>query len=387
MVCLGLGLQAYPKNIKRVNPPTLSGSSVGRATAVGRLAVVTVLLAGVATGRATAAGTLATSTIALAASAVGRATTVATLTTPRVLSGVATGRAATLARLTTGQALAGIATGRATTVAKLVMPRLLTGIAIGRATTVGKFPTITSHLLAGIATGRVTTVGALTAGAATFSPTSIPGLQLWFDASQITGKVDGDVMPSWSDLSGNARDAAQATAAKQPLYKTAIQNGKPVVRFDGVDDFMQTASTFTINQPNTIIMAAFNRAPTATLKMIQDGAVSGARQTLRRQSTQYSMYAGGVYVTQPGTSVPAWDVLTMVMNGASSALYSGGVSILTGNPGTGGLQGVTLAANYVGTEAGNHDIAEYLSYNSALSTADRQAVERYLGTKWGVAVA
>ncbi len=42
-------------------------------------------------------------------------------------------------------------------------------------------------------------------------------------------------MTDWSD---NADHAIQATASKQPVFKTNIVNGEPVFRFDGSTDYI-----------------------------------------------------------------------------------------------------------------------------------------------------
>lgn len=57
----------------------------------------------------------------------------------------------------------------------------------------------------------------------------------WYDAADIA-LADNDPVSSWTDKSGNGNTLAQGTGSKQPLYKTNIINGLPVVRFDGTDD-------------------------------------------------------------------------------------------------------------------------------------------------------
>src|SRR5689334_2613148 len=58
-----------------------------------------------------------------------------------------------------------------------------------------------------------------------------------FDASALTGLTDGQAVDSWPDSSGNGYTASAANAGSctggSPVYKTAIQNGLPVVRFSG----------------------------------------------------------------------------------------------------------------------------------------------------------
>lgn len=68
-------------------------------------------------------------------------------------------------------------------------------------------------------------------------PRLIPGLALWLDASDprtinAGAPADGDPVSAWRDKSGAGHDAAQATAINQPAFKTAILNGRSIVRFD-----------------------------------------------------------------------------------------------------------------------------------------------------------
>ncbi len=73
-------------------------------------------------------------------------------------------------------------------------------------------------------------------------PLQVAGLQLWLAADAIPGLSDGQPVASWPDGSGLGRHAAQATAAKRPTYRVNIQNGRPGVQFDGIDDGLRVAS-------------------------------------------------------------------------------------------------------------------------------------------------
>ena len=64
------------------------------------------------------------------------------------------------------------------------------------------------------------------------------GLELHLDADAITGLVDGGNLSSWPDMSVHNRNATQSTVSRRPLYKADVLNGKPVVRFDGIDDYL-----------------------------------------------------------------------------------------------------------------------------------------------------
>jgi len=63
-------------------------------------------------------------------------------------------------------------------------------------------------------------------------PTSVSGLELWFDADTIHGVSDGQDVPILNDLSGNNRDGTQ-NGANSGLFYSDVISGKPVVRMDG----------------------------------------------------------------------------------------------------------------------------------------------------------
>jgi hypothetical protein len=69
------------------------------------------------------------------------------------------------------------------------------------------------------------------------------GANLYFDSRRISGLSDGNSVSQWDDLSSAANNAAQATAANQPTYRTNIQGGQPMVDFDGSNDRLFTGTT------------------------------------------------------------------------------------------------------------------------------------------------
>lgn len=46
----------------------------------------------------------------------------------------------------------------------------------------------------------------------------------------------------WTDISGNGRNAVQGNVGNRPAIITNALNGKQVRRFDGVDDYLITAT-------------------------------------------------------------------------------------------------------------------------------------------------
>lgn len=71
-----------------------------------------------------------------------------------------------------------------------------------------------------------------------FSPLDIDSCVLWLKADAgVT--LNGSTVSQWDDQSGNGNHAVQATASYQPTFVANQLNGKPVLRFDGSNDFME----------------------------------------------------------------------------------------------------------------------------------------------------
>jgi hypothetical protein len=77
------------------------------------------------------------------------------------------------------------------------------------------------------------------------SPTISANLQLYLRGDQAQG-ANGAACSSWLDLSGNSRDAGQATGARQPINRDGQSpNGlRRMVEFDGLDDMMSGGFPF-----------------------------------------------------------------------------------------------------------------------------------------------
>lgn len=238
--------------------------------------------------------------------------------------------------------------------------------------------------------GRMQTLSTPAAGAPAFDPTTIAGLALWLKADGITSLADGAAVATWPDESGNAYDAAQATASAQPTFRTNVLNGQPVVRFDGASDFMSTplfSPTFSVF---THFIVVARRAIDA-VHYFSDN-VGGPNPCAVYATTgvpdTWVIRQGG---TLTGGNAENLDphVVTSVFNTLSSLQRVDGTQVMAGS--TGGA--VAMNGRRLGTYRDanalwlNGDIAEVLVYDGLLSDEDRGAVEGYLGDKYGITVA
>lgn len=233
-------------------------------------------------------------------------------------------------------------------------------------------------------------------GGGAFSPASIPGLLGWYAARLETGLNDGDAVATFTDQSGNGRNATQPTSTKRPLYKTNIINGKPALLFDNVDDCLQTAA---------IDLTAINGV---TLFAVVSGITAGALAMIAETSPTAATNSGAFNLFRQADNTVAASA-----RGGSSSNFITTATVTTGATVISAVYDLSLATNEVtvwlnGTSAGtrpsnnnqavnfgnyalnmgsrnngaslplNGYIAELLIYNSALSAANRQLIEAYL---------
>ncbi len=258
------------------------------------------------------------------------------------------------------------------------------------------------------------------------TPSQITGLALWLKADAITGLADGDAIGTWTDSSGNGRNATQATAGAKPTYKTGIINSLPVARFDGGDALLlgDILDSIFAGANRYHIFAVAKSTAMATGEIIAKVGDSSQSENARqfglffrvtgKIGTYHSYDAAGnnVTIVNSATSYTAGAFIIiaasydgavgsgsanstarvqMTVNGAAQTET---VEVALGN--FGNVQDTTAQLSigaHVGT-AGTvpaapltGDIAEIIIYDSALSDANRQQVEQYLAWKYAITLA
>lgn len=223
--------------------------------------------------------------------------------------------------------------------------------------------------------------------AAPFSPNDVPNLALRLDASAITGLADGAAVATWSDTSGNARDASQATVGFRPLYKTAIIGGKPVVRFDGVDDRLELAVERTEIGAYSILVVqrtsgdgVFVAARTVNNQTFRIGHSGGNNLALTTSANTGTSVAMATARTTPTLVEIHRDGVTV--NFFESAVQLA-VSAELGDPSTVKYANIGCLGSPLALFL-NGDIAELLVYERFLTTAERTDLRSFLRAKWSV---
>jgi hypothetical protein len=238
---------------------------------------------------------------------------------------------------------------------------------------------------------------------ASFSPTQIPNLALWLDASDVsTFTLDGsNNAEQWRDKSGSARHLSQATTLLRPSHGTQMQNGLPLVVTNAAGlTRMQSGNIATTDWWGT------NRQTGTLFRVVRSisGLINGGfhdqassfTDTAIFRPTQINQFriasvnndANGNY----GGTLPTgnMDVLTHVFNLATPAVNvrRNGSAFATLTPsstvgfGSGVNQFYRINWDAAATTAYH---AEHIHYARVLTSDEITQVETYLRTKWATA--
>lgn len=229
-----------------------------------------------------------------------------------------------------------------------------------------------------------------------WTPTTPSNTLLWWiDASDSSttfqnsglstpATANNDPVGGLKDKSSNAKNATQATSGFRPLLKTADKNGKNTLLFDGVDDYLQSATWTVSAQPWTVFIVFQYLDNTG--RPIFSGV--SKRNLLGAGLTTFRIYAdtGADFANTTVNEDANWHIAKIVFNGASSTFAFDGAADTTfaASPGTGGSEGVTMGAYETLNLWGNVKIAEMFIYASTVSSGDSTSAFSYLNTKWAV---
>ena len=232
----------------------------------------------------------------------------------------------------------------------------------------------------------------------------IPSLALWFDAADATTITQsGGLISEWRDKSSNAYSVIQGTVGNRPTYATNLLNGLPGVQLSGSRYLYQIGSSmpnFSSSPATTVYIVAKNGSTLAPLgwnflnTMTYIGPINATPRYFfafyEENIHRLSLYTNDVLAGfNSSYSVPlnsnaivgfAASATSnyLFFNGSNTAFTSTGAPP-SANDGTWFFFGDD-SSDYVTDE----NIYEFVGFNTLLTTAQQQAVEGYLATKWGL---
>jgi hypothetical protein len=226
-----------------------------------------------------------------------------------------------------------------------------------------------------------------------FSPSEISNLVVWLDASDAgTITQAANKVSQWNDKSGQGNHVTQGVAASQPTTNTRTINGKNVLDWDGVADFMERL-TFTGGseaQPLTVIVVfevdSLANLPNVTL--VGSTVAQPNFQYLINPNDKLLLATNAGYFSAAVLTTATPTITQTTFNGASSATLRNGLADGTGDAGTLGMNGIRIATERAASPNPgsyfNGAIAEILVYGKALSVQETTDVTDYLKNKWGI---
>jgi hypothetical protein len=236
-------------------------------------------------------------------------------------------------------------------------------------------------------TSQLATLGA---GGAGFVPTQLAGLQLWLkggagtfqDTGLTTAAVaDGDPVGGWQDQSGQGHNAIQGTAAAKGTLKLNVKNGKSVVRFDGVDDYL--TSTFGAATPFHLFVVLSPSGGGASNVGSPVGFNDGNNR-LGYATLNATFDVGGTSITPTTPSQNSWYVVAAKANGSSSKVRVNGADNVSGTVGSQTATSLVIGDDGSTAREFQGDIAELLWYSRALADTEVAQVESYLNGLYAV---
>jgi len=216
-----------------------------------------------------------------------------------------------------------------------------------------------------------------------FNPSQISGLKFWVKSDAGVLLDNNGAVSQWNDLSGNNFNTIQGNANKRPIKVNSQINGYPVIRFDGINDYLQVNFGTVITQPATYFVVWNISGSTGNPQALFTGIDGTNVHVIQYWAADSKLYAGG------GTSLSYTKVIpfnylmhTFVINGLSSALYENSILKVSGNGGANGIGGLTIGANSSFSNVLKGDIAEIIFYNALLPDTQRTMVEHYIMDKY-----
>lgn len=229
-----------------------------------------------------------------------------------------------------------------------------------------------------------------------------------------TLSVDGDIASQWNDLTGN-NNFATGVATFEPTFRDNVtdnENGRPVIQFDGVEEYMTIANSTFLNSTTyteKTLLVSFQTGPDVSGTQVvyeQGGASNGLNVHIDQGeivvaiwdndwSPSYIEFTSTANINTKYIAMIELDANSEVINGFINGVSVGSISTFlngqndldahTDGIGIGYENGSTLVdgAN-PNPDYFSGKVLEVLSLNSLLNDAERIIIENYLAAKYNI---
>jgi len=232
--------------------------------------------------------------------------------------------------------------------------------------------------------------GSLVAGIA--SPLRISGCVMWFDAADSnTLTKSGTTVTGWTNKSGQS---AASTGSGTVSINQAYLNGVSSVRFPAGTNYLSVgAITYTTTQRAIFIVAKQGSISTTfTSVYLTSSAALAGQLYIYNDVLQYNKNGTlGMYETSPPNLYNSTAIISIStpagnqgfwINGANQTLDANNMTSSFFTTGTSTTGDIIIGGGPATTAI--LDLYELIQYDGSLTTTQRQQVEGYLATKWGL---
>ena len=227
----------------------------------------------------------------------------------------------------------------------------------------------------------------------TFSPKSVSGLQMWLDAADTSTVIGTSPVTQWNDKSGNNYNAYATTTGNNLSLSTI--NGVQAINYGGNSYLIGlltsgAASPFSIfiifSQSSTVgpVFTTSTTTDASGLFLNYGGSSTGGNTDFLSIGSQWATHGSS---TINSNTPYLLSIVSTSVSGGTITLYVNGTSYMSGTT-TGNFSWTTLLIGRRSYGGNNENFAgkfgEFIIFNSAVSTSQRQQVEGYLAWKWGL---
>lgn len=193
---------------------------------------------------------------------------------------------------------------------------------------------------------------------------------------------------TWYDQSGNGVNSVQTTAANQPQIvntgSVILQGGKPILLFDGTNDYLDAASV-TSGNPKSIFLSSKFTSLISTEIALYDSVTSN-QAIFYKDSINRAIFAFGATVITSYTITLNYTLYSIMHNGSTSNAFVNSTNqiITNSNLGTNAFNGLRIGASR-GSAAlfYNGNIGEFIVYGSDQSS-NRTGIETNINTYYAI---
>ena len=191
---------------------------------------------------------------------------------------------------------------------------------------------------------------------------------------------NGASVQTWSDQSGNSRDAAQATSASRPTFVESASGGQPALNFNS--KVMTFASAVPSTRPVSIIAVQWKNATGARIASLSNdnytyAAVDWSDGTIYAEGRGIagSSFGSGNLTTATIFSTVTDSLDVVFVNGSQRTRTASGTN---GEAADFGILGRTFVTN------SNGRLAFVVAISSALTASQRKRIEHAAAFSWKI---